>query len=875
MKNLLKKLLLYTILSLITSASCFAFNVYLNGVNEYCNGSNGMVWVNSINGGTAPYSYSWSTGSNNDTIFNLSAGSYSVVVTDFTGATATAISSISNYNLNIQGAWSYVSCSAPGMHPCPFATPCNGTIGWCASILGGTPPYSIFSNIGTTGTSPNGDLYVTGLCNMDNLNVSITDSQGCGDVVSITVVGPAYPNPSFIPSGACNGQNNGSVAVSIAFSGWGDQGSLLDSLQNPLSQWSNFPGNIATFNNLYAGNYFLEYGYSGAVSQPCSGLFPFAIPDLGPTCSNVNGSAFVDLNTNCTNDPSDIALPNTIVEFTPGPYYAITNVNGTFSTNLPWGNYSVVHYPPSGLLQLCPANPLPITLSALTPTVTVNFADTSAIPFDISAKISHGIARPGFDFQYGLRVDNHTYVASGMLTVTLNYDPLLSFVSANPTPLSTSPGQVVWQLNSVSNFLWTNASVVFNVPANPALIGTQLNATVTVNATTTEPNITNNSATTTHLISGSFDPNEKQVTPSGKFLPATNGLFNYTIQFQNTGNDTAFTVQIIDTLSANLQVTSFVQGASSHPYTTEVSGQGVLRFTFNNIYLPDSTTDEARSHGFVSFTIKPKVNLPHNTNITNRSNIIFDFNPPINTNTTQSTVDLTLAINTTADTVCQGQSVTLTMIPELTNTSWRWRAGTCNSTIIGTGNSITLTPTATNTYYVRDSLGTIPVGSCYRKTIVVLPTPATPSITQNFDTLFSSAANGNQWYLNGNVIVGALSPAFIPTQSGSYSVVTTATNGCTRSSAAYMFITTSQVGVSANQHTIYPNPTTGMITTELGDTNFEDAAIVITNVLGEKIIEVISHTSEFSFDLTDYPQGIYFINLSVNGLTTSRKIVRM
>jgi len=62
----------------------------------------------------------------------------------------------------------------------------------------------------------------------------------------------------------------------------------------------------------------------------------------------------------------------------------------------------------------------------------------------------------------------------------------------------------------------------------------------------------------------------------------------------------------------------------------------LVEFSFKNILLPDSTTNEPLSHGFVSYKINPKIGLTENTTIENTASIYFDFNPPIVTNTIQN-----------------------------------------------------------------------------------------------------------------------------------------------------------------------------------------------------------------------------------------------
>jgi len=140
---------------------------------------------------------------------------------------------------------------------------------------------------------------------------------------------------------------------------------------------------------------------------------------------------------------------------------------------------------------------------------------------------------------------------------------------------------------------------------------------------------------------GSFDPNDKQGFPTGTgsehdIRPGQ--TIDYLIRFQNTGTDTAFTVVIRDTLTTFLDPLSIRPGASSHLYTWDLSGQGVISFTFNNIMLPDSNVNEPRSHGFVQFSIAPYTDVPLGSVIENDAAIYFDFNEPVITNTTWHTI---------------------------------------------------------------------------------------------------------------------------------------------------------------------------------------------------------------------------------------------
>jgi len=135
--------------------------------------------------------------------------------------------------------------------------------------------------------------------------------------------------------------------------------------------------------------------------------------------------------------------------------------------------------------------------------------------------------------------------------------------------------------------------------------------------------------------SGSFDPNDKQGFPLGygdEHLIEPGTDLEYLIRFQNTGTDTAFRVIIRDTLSPHLDIRSVRPGAASHPYLFRVYGKRVLEFSFPDILLPDSSTNEPASHGFVKFRVSQMPFTRPGDRIQNRAAIYFDFNAPVITN---------------------------------------------------------------------------------------------------------------------------------------------------------------------------------------------------------------------------------------------------
>jgi subtilisin-like proprotein convertase family protein len=74
-------------------------------------------------------------------------------------------------------------------------------------------------------------------------------------------------------------------------------------------------------------------------------------------------------------------------------------------------------------------------------------------------------------------------------------------------------------------------------------------------------------------------------------------------------------------------------------------------------------------------------------------------------------------------TVCSGSSTTLSVgcgAALNSAASWKWYSGSCGGTAVGTGNSITVSPTATTTYYVRGEGGCLATpGACASVTVTV------------------------------------------------------------------------------------------------------------------------------------------------------------
>jgi uncharacterized repeat protein (TIGR01451 family) len=139
------------------------------------------------------------------------------------------------------------------------------------------------------------------------------------------------------------------------------------------------------------------------------------------------------------------------------------------------------------------------------------------------------------------------------------------------------------------------------------------------------------------VITCSYDPNNKEGQPLGQssfhYIPLGDSI-EYTIHFQNLGNDTALNIFIIDTLDEKFNHDSFEFLSSSHDCHIDIDKDGRATFSFYNIMLPCSLHNEFESVGFIKYRLYPKNTVSHGDVVVNKANIFFDFNPAIETNTT-------------------------------------------------------------------------------------------------------------------------------------------------------------------------------------------------------------------------------------------------
>ena len=167
--------------------------------NVSCNGGNDGSIDLTATGGGPPHTFLWSTGATTEDINNLTAGTYSVTITDQLSNTSTANATITEPSaLALSTSQINVSCNGGN----------DGSIDLTSA--GGTSPYN-FSWSNGANTEDIGSLI------SDTYEVTVTDNNGCTATTS-TIINepPAIVITPVITTISCNGLSDGSIDISVS-----------------------------------------------------------------------------------------------------------------------------------------------------------------------------------------------------------------------------------------------------------------------------------------------------------------------------------------------------------------------------------------------------------------------------------------------------------------------------------------------------------------------------------------------------------------------------------------------------------------------------------------------------------------------------------
>jgi len=377
-------------------------------------------------------------------------------------------------------------------------------------------------------------------------------------------------------------------------------------------------------------------------------------------CQNFSLGLYNDALGTCSyNDSADIIIPlpvlvevdsNTVpidtVSVSGGLNYVPSGISGDIYT------FRIISTP-NGMAPSCPSSGIisDTLFERSNPSKYFGFQCYPTTDFDLGLA---AVAQAGRHMQSFLIDASNAYCTNENASVSLTFSPQYIYRSAFPVPTSVSGNIAIWNLGNISTINSNQTiNVTLSVP-DPGAPSTWLTPGDTVQTycritpVIGDTDTLNNVIIRVDTVKSSWDPNEMSVSPSGCIHSDTATMLTYTVMFENTGNDTAHNIYVMDTLSDNLDPKSLRIVSASN--TMNISKwydsihHNIYKFEFPHINLPDSSHHN-QCDGMFIYTIKTKAGLPTGTTIFNHAGIFFDDNAVVMTDTTENVMNCPLSVS--------------------------------------------------------------------------------------------------------------------------------------------------------------------------------------------------------------------------------------
>ncbi|MBL0343395.1 MAG: gliding motility-associated C-terminal domain-containing protein [Bacteroidetes bacterium] len=400
-------------------------------------GNNGAINL-AVAGGTSPYTFNWSTGATSEDLNGLSAGNYSVTITDANGCTAASSGIITqpvgalSTNINIS---QNIPCFGGG----------SGAVN--LTVTGGTNPYTYNWSNGQTIEDING--LAAGV-----YTVTITDANGCNTSASATITQPSAPLSSSISANqpvSCFGGSNGSLDVNV-------NGGTF-----PYSYVWNNGQTTQNILNLSTGNYTVTITdangctliQNASVSQPSAAISANATTTANISCFSGNNGAI------------DVTVAGGT-----SPYTFVWNTGSTTEdlNGLAAGTYTVSITDANGCTQSATgtiSQPAGSLAASLSPTQNVLCFGGSNGSLDLT--VNGGTAPYTYVWSNGATAQDINGLSAGIYTVTItDANGCNSLQSAAVTQPAASLSATSSNVQPVLCFSGNNGSININVSGGTA-----------------------------------------------------------------------------------------------------------------------------------------------------------------------------------------------------------------------------------------------------------------------------------------------------------------------------------------------------------------------------------------------------------------------
>lgn len=724
----------------VNALTCTGFSVAVNTYSLSCFQANDGAAVAVVSGGTAPFTYFWTTGGATvDSIGGIGAGSYQVIVTDSVNCQQT-VSGVVTQPALLQASTAVDPVTCHGL--------ANGAIE--LTVTGGTTPYSFNWSNGATSE----DLNNLG---PGTYGVTVTDANDCVVISSGAVTEPdTLDASSVVTDVTCFGGNDGMIDLTA-------EGGL------PPYQfaWDHGP-TTEDVSGLSAGSYsvtFVDqnacvYEYTTTVGEATE--FVPTITAGGPTTFCDGDSVVLTASAGAEYLWSTGDTTQSISVFTSGNYsVSVTTADGCNGDSDP-------------IQVLVNSNPSPV----VSPIGSTTFCDGGSVILTTGSYAT-------YLWSTGETTQSITVSASGSYSVTVTDGNGCEGASGNlnvtvndlPEPTVTASGDL--EFCSGSNVTLT---------ASPAVSYLWSNGETTQSITVSSSGTFSVTVTDANGCQGTSDPVTTTMFPTPTPTISANGPTVFCDGDSVVLTSSAASLYLWSTGETTQSITVFTTGSYSVTVTDAndcVGTSAPVQVTVNNNPTPTITSNgdlEFCDGDSVVLTSTIAASYLWNTGATTRSITVFTSGDYTVTATlatgcagTSDTTSVTVFSNPeptiTANgptEICDGESVLLTAsVAE----SYLWNTGATSQSIsVSTSGQRWVTVTTVNGCSgVSDTVD-----------VVVNPNP-TPTITPDGPlefcdgdsvTLTASAADGYLWS------TGETTQSIVVYFSGTYSVTVTDSNGC-------------------------------------------------------------------------------------------------
>ncbi len=566
--------------------------------NIACNaGNNGAISV-TISGGTVPYTYSWNNGASTLNLQSLSAGNYSMLVTDANGCTSTTVYTVNEpaQALNASAVSTNVSCYAAN----------TGSITLTTS--GGTAPYTYNWNTGANTSSLNNiaaGIYA----------VTITDTNGCTYTTNAVVQQPstAISVSYLVQDVACFGGNTGIIHTTST-------GGTA-----PYSYNWNTGATTSDLSNLVAGNYILTVTDANGCVYTQNISVTQAIAAVSSTITNTN------VNCHGSNSASiDLTVVGGLGSYT----YQWSNGQTTQDlVNIGAGTYSVIIIDQNGC-----TNSNTITITQPATSLFIGATNTPVGCFgaqtgSISLQINGGTSPYSYVWNTGSTADNLNNIGAGNYTVTVTdangcsatqsttlIQPSSAITATTTATAANCIGSVLGTVSiavtggtSPYTYLWNSGATSQNITnANPGVY------TVTITdvagcSLVKSATVTDNTNSTIHTTGSPEICIGNTLTIYGDSIAGANYQWYYNGVALNGATSFTFTTPVAGVYT--LSVTTSCGTHISNPI--EVIVRSLNNITVNNdVIICGGESVQLNASGGMEYNWSPVTGLDH-TNIPN------------------------------------------------------------------------------------------------------------------------------------------------------------------------------------------------------------------------------------------------------------------